>query len=733
MAMLKALINSWLLLLLLLLSLFVSIAAAYSGFGCGCDEEGYWSVENILDWQKACDFLIAIAYFSIPIELIYFVSCSTFPFKWVLVQFILFIVLCGMTHLLNGWTYGPHTFQLMLSLTIFKFLTALVSFATAITLFTLIPQLLKVKVREIMLRKKTGDLDREVLTIKKQKEAGMRVRMLTREIRKYLDRHTIFYTTLVELSKVLDLENCVVWMPNSGRTEINLTHELREKSLPNTHNSVIPTSEPDVRRVKGSERVKILDPESPLSLASSREVGEPGCVAAIRMPILKVSHFKNGTPEMVQACYAILVLVLPSGLGRTWSKQELEMVEVVADQVAVALSHAAVVEEALSLTATLEEKKRALQQANRNAIMASQARYEFKKVMSNGLKRPMHSILGLLSVLQDEPLSDEQLLLIGTTFKAGNVLSTLINDVMDTAGKDYSRFPLHMRPFELHSMIKEAVILHMIGNLLNASRGGGFLLLRVHSASGSQVWNDQRRGRWRSNSSDRYAYVRLEAGIRHTNSDSQSGNSSVIQYSGQRCSGGGKEIMSFDMCKKIVQMMQGDIWMVPNPEGFDQSMVLVLQFQARPSFAVDILEQEQSIKRVQSNSIFKGLQILLADADAGNRAVTRRLLEKLGCVVTAVSSGSECLRAVGPSVPPFQVVLLDIHLPDLDGFEVAEELRKVESRDWLLIVAFTASDDKETREKCLEVGMNGVLAKPGSSHDLARELECILLRPSLDI
>ncbi|XP_042029663.1 ethylene receptor 2-like [Salvia splendens] len=767
MAMLKALVYPWLLLLmLLLLSLFVSMSTAYNAFGCGCDEEGYWSVENILDWQKACDFLIAIAYFSIPLELIYFVSCSTFPFKWVLVQFILFIVLCGMTHLLNGWTYGPHTFQLMLSLTIFKFLTALVSFATAITLFTLIPQLLKVKVREIMLRKKTGDLDREVLTIKKQKEAGMRVRMLTREIRKYLDRHTIFYTTLVELSKVLDLENCVVWMPNSGRTEINLTHDLREKSLPNTYNSVIPTSEPDVRRVKGSERVKILDPDSPLSLASSREVGEPGCVAAIRMPILRVSHFKNGTPKMVKACYAILVLVLPSGQGRTWSKQELEMVEVVADQVAVALSHAAVVEEALSLTETLEEKKRALQQASRNAMMASQARCEFKKVMSNGLRRPMHSILGLLSMLQDEPLSDEQLLLVGTTFKAGNVLSRLINDVMDTAGKDYSRFPLHMRPFELHSMIKEAaclfkcmcalrgykfsievdnsmpkyvigdetrvfqVILHMIGNLLNASRGGGFLLLRVHSASGSQVWNDQRRVRWRLNSSDRYAYVRLEAGIRHTNSDSQSGNSSVIQYSGQRCSGGGKEIMSFDMCKKIVQIMQGDIWMVPNPEGFHQSMVLVLQFQARASFAVDILEQEQYIKRVQSNSVFKGLQILLADADAGNRAVTRRLLEKLGCIVTAVSSGSECLRAVGPSVPPFQVVLLDIHLPDLDGFEVAEELRKDKSRDWLLIVAFTASDDEETRAKCLEVGMDGVLAKPGSSRDLARELECILLRPS---
>ncbi|KAM0008110.1 putative non-specific serine/threonine protein kinase [Helianthus debilis subsp. tardiflorus] len=50
-----------------------------------------------METQRVSDFLIAIAYFSIPIELLYFVSCSNIPFKWVLVQFILFIVLCGAT------------------------------------------------------------------------------------------------------------------------------------------------------------------------------------------------------------------------------------------------------------------------------------------------------------------------------------------------------------------------------------------------------------------------------------------------------------------------------------------------------------------------------------------------------------------------------------------------------------------------------------------------------------
>ncbi|KAK9289291.1 hypothetical protein L1049_017767 [Liquidambar formosana] len=404
---------------LLISLLLVSFSAADNGFPrCNCEEEGFWSVESILECQRVSDFLIAVAYFSIPIELLYFVSCSNVPFKWVLFQFIAFIVLCGLTHLLNGWTYGPHPFQLMLALTIFKFLTALVSCATAITLITLIPLLLKVKVREHMLKKKAWDLGREVGIIKKKKEAGWHVRMLTQEIRKSLDRHTILYTTLVELSKTLDLQNCAIWMPNENKTEMNLTHELKGR---NFYNHSIPVNDPDVIKIKEGDGVQQLRPDSALSAASSGVSGEPGAVAAIRMPMLRVSNFKGGTPELIQACYAILVLVLPSEQARSWSNQELEIVEVVADQVAVALSHAAVLEESQLMRDKLVEQNRALQQARKNAMMASQARNSFQKVMSNGMRRPMHSISGLLSIMQDENFNSEQRVIVDSMVKTSNV------------------------------------------------------------------------------------------------------------------------------------------------------------------------------------------------------------------------------------------------------------------------------------------------------------------------
>ncbi|KAF9618161.1 hypothetical protein IFM89_000564 [Coptis chinensis] len=192
---------------LLILCLLVLVTAEDDEFPRGnCDEEGFWSIESIMQCQLVSDFLIAVAYFSIPLKLVYFIiSCTNIPFKWVMAQFIAFIVLCGMTHLLNGWTYAPHTFQLMLALTIFKILTALVSCATAITLITLICLLLQLKVRELFLKKKAWELDREVGMMKKQKEASSHVRMLTHEIRKSLDRHNILYTTMIELSNTLDL------------------------------------------------------------------------------------------------------------------------------------------------------------------------------------------------------------------------------------------------------------------------------------------------------------------------------------------------------------------------------------------------------------------------------------------------------------------------------------------------------------------------------------------------
>ncbi|CAL0303184.1 unnamed protein product [Lupinus luteus] len=741
---------------LLIFWLIVCVSATDNGLPrCNCDDEAsWWSIETILECQRVGDFLIAVAYFSIPVELLYFLSCSNVPFKWVLFLFIPFIVLCGMTHLLNGWTYGPHTFQLMVALTVFKILTALVSCATAITLVTLIPLLLKVKVREFMLKKKTRDLGREVGLIMKQKEAAMHVRMLTQEIRKSLDRHTILYTTLVELSKTLGLQNCAVWMPNVDKTEMNLTHELNGRNI----NSSIPITDPDVIRTKGNGGVNIINSDSALAAASSGVYGDAGPVAAIRMPMLRVCNFKGGTPELTQACYAILVLILPSEEPRSWSNQELEIIKVVADQVAVALSHAAILEESQLMREKLEEQNRALQQAKMNALKASQARTSFQKVMSDGMRKPMHTILGLLSIIQDGNMNSEQKLIVDSMLRTSNVLSNLVNDAMDNS-RDDGIFPVEIRSFGLHAMIKEAaclakcmcvyrgldfmvevdkslpnnvmgdelrvfqVILHMVGNLLDGNHRGRILVFRAFAETGSQGRNDHR-PTWRPSSSSGDVYIRFEMGISSSEYQFES-SLSIRQLEGRKYTSNRIEgKLSFNICKRIVQMMQGNIWLVPNTQGFPQMMAL-LRFQLRRSIAISIPEPGDSSESSNSSSLFRGLQVLLAESDAVNRAVTQKILQKLGCVVISVSSGFECLTAI-PVASSIQVILLDLHMPELDGFEVASRIRKFRSRNWPVIIAMTASTEDDLWERCMKLGFNGVLRKPILLQGIASEFRRIL-------
>lgn len=753
----------WILLFLFSLPppLLSSAAAADFSHCGGCDDGdgSLWSTENILQCQKVSDFLIAAAYFSIPLELLYFTTCSDlFPLKWILLQFGAFIVLCGLTHLVAVFTYGPHSFQVVLALTVGKFLTALVSFATAITLLTLIPQLLRVKVRENFLRIKARELDQEVGKMKRQEEAGWHVRMLTQEIRKSLDRHTILHTTMVELAKTLQLQNCAVWMPNEGRTEMILTHHLREREITESHSGAIPIGDPDVVEIKATRGAKVLGMESVLGFASRCNPQAGAAVAAIRMPMLRVSNFKGGTPEMMETSYAILVLVLPEDGSLGWGEQELEIVEVIADQVAVALSHAAVLEESQLMREKLAQQHRDLLRAKHEAVMATEARNSFQSAMYDGMRRPMHSVLGLVSMMQQESMNPEQRLVTDAIVKTTSVASTLMNDVMQTSTMDREHLSLVRRPFSLHSLIKEAVsvvrclsgskgvdfdfqvenslpervvgdekrvfhiVLHMVGTLIHQCSAGS-LSLYVNSYNEMEERHNQDWILRRANLSAGYVCVKFEIRIRKTRDNLLGSSSSQISQgpNANRSEMG----LSFNMCKKIVQMMNGNIWSVSDPEGLRETVMLALQFQVQ--HVTPISGASSDLYRSSAIPNFNGLHVLLVDGDDTNRAVTHKLLEKLGCRVFSVSSGIQCMTSFAGGESSFQLLVLDLTMHTMDGFEVALAVRKFRSNSWPpLIVALAARADDNVRDRCQRSGINGLLQKPVTLAALGDELYRVL-------
>ncbi|KAG2255092.1 hypothetical protein Bca52824_074386 [Brassica carinata] len=484
---------------------------------CNCDDEdSYFSYEGILESQNRTNV--------------------SSPYIWVVCEFIAFIVLCGMSHLLSGFTYGSHYPWVMTAATVFKMLTAIVSFLTAISLVTLLPLLLKAKVREFMLSKKTRELNREVGLIMKQTETSLHVRMLTTKIRTSLDRHTILYTTLVELSKTLGLKNCAVWIPNEIKTEMNLTHELNGENVGRGPGGgpggfSIPITESDVVRIKRSVEVNMLSAGSALASVTSR--GKPGQTVGVRVPMLRSATSKAG----------------PRGYPHV-------------------LRH-------LGLCASSEAELELPGAGDRDD--------------GDAMRRPVRSILELLPLITQDgtlPYDEAQKVIVDAMGRTSELLLHLVNNAGDVTSGTHC--------FSLRSVVKETaclarclclgngfgfstdvdralpdcvvgdarkvlqVVLHMLGGVMNRKIKGNVSFKVVPERGSSEVVKESQEAAWRQCYSKEYVEVKFGFDVAAEGEESSSSSSST-------------------------KFMQGNVLVVEDSQGLVKSLSVVFRFQLRRS------------------------------------------------------------------------------------------------------------------------------------------------------
>ena len=124
----------------------------------------------------------------------------------------------------------------------------------------------------------------------------------------------------------------------------------------------------------------------------------------------------------------------------------------------------------------------------------------------------------------------------------------------------------------------------------------------------------------------------------------------------------------------------------------------------------------------------RGLHILVAEDNPVNQQLARRLLEKRGHTVVLANDGHEVLRIIDED--EFDVVLMDVQMPGMDGLEATAEIRRRETQSGKhqTIVAMTAHAMKGDQERCLAAGMDGYLTKPIRSEELDTLLQTILAR-----
>lgn len=131
-------------------------------------------------------------------------------------------------------------------------------------------------------------------------------------------------------------------------------------------------------------------------------------------------------------------------------------------QVAVALSHAAILEESMLARDQLMEQNIALDLARREAEMAIHARNDFLAVMNHEMRTPMHAIIALSSLLLESELTPEQRVMIETVLKSSNILATLINDVLDLSNLEDGSLELEMGKFNLHRLFGEVIAINFL-------------------------------------------------------------------------------------------------------------------------------------------------------------------------------------------------------------------------------------------------------------------------------
>ncbi|KAI4328646.1 hypothetical protein L6164_020982 [Bauhinia variegata] len=716
---------------------------------CNCIDPQWPAEELLMRYQYISDFFIALAYFSIPLELIYFVKKSAvFPYKWVLVQFGAFIVLCGATHLISLWTFTTHTRTVAMVMTTAKVFTAVVSCATALMLVHIIPDLLSVKTRELFLKNKAAELDREMGRIRTQEETGRHVRMLTHEIRSTLDRHTILKTTLIELGRTLDLEECALWMPTRTGLELQLSYTLRQQ---NPVGYTVPIHLPVINQVFSSNRAVKVSPNSPVArLRPHAGKFLSGEVVAVRVPLLHLSNFQiYDWPEVSTRNYALMVLMLPSDSARQWHAHELELVEVVADQVAVALSHAAILEESMRARDLLMEQNVALDLARREAETAICARNDFLAVMNHEMRTPMHAIIALSSLLQETELTAEQRLMVETILKSSNLLSTLINDVLDLSRLEDGNLQLDASIFNLHDVFREVIslikpvlsvkklplsvhlspdlpvyaigdekrlmqtILNVVGNAVKFSKEGSICITAV--VAKPESFRDDRVPEFLPVPSDDHFYLRVQvkdsgSGINPQDIPNLFTKFAQSQPLATRNAGGSG--LGLAICKRFVNLMGGQIWIESEGIGKGCTATFIVKLgipdrknESKPPFVP---------KLPGNNGLtdFAGLKVLVMDDNGVSRTVTKGLLVHLGCDIATASSSEECLRIVSHE---HKVVFMDV-CTSMDGYEVAmrinEKFKKRQDRP--LIVALTGNTNKLVKENCMRVGMDGLILKPVS-------------------
>ncbi|MEO0003540.1 MAG: hypothetical protein RLZZ22_1232 [Pseudomonadota bacterium] len=384
--------------------------------------------------------------------------------------------------------------------------------------------------------------------------------------------------------------------------------------------------------------------------------------------------------------------------------------------------------------------EQALVRERNKADQANQAKSDFLAKMSHELRTPMNGIRGYLQLARDESSLARVHYYLDAALKSSQLMSALLNDVLDFSKIEAGKLELERRGFNLRDMLDTVCNLHqaainarsadvilrqeladglprhvlgdelrlsqVIHNLLsNAVKftHAGEIVLRVDRAS-AQAPTDA----LRFEVSDSGIGMNQEQIGRLFNAFEQSDNSTSRRYGGSG--------LGLVISQQLVRLMGGDPMEVRSIPGQGSCMAFTLALAP----AQDQDEMTQPMRPPASPASLEGMSVLLVEDNPTNIEIAASMLEARGAEVAIATSGQGALDVLRELGPLYDLVLMDVQMPGMDGLEATRHIRANPEWHDLPVVAMTANAREEDRRACEQAGMVGFISKPIERDELLR-------------